>query len=380
MSAATLPAPVAVRVRGPAGFDQTVTMDAGTAAPLERKPIAATVDIPNPQFWSPDAPNLYELSVAVPGGQTTTAHFGVREWSVGSDGRIQLNGRPLVLRGASFHEQTPAHGAALTAADRDTIVRELTSIGANFAREHYPPHPALLEAFDRAGIVFWEQLPVWRVRGQQLRSPRFRATALSALKQAVLRDRNHASVLAWSVSNETLRGDIAEAAYFHAARDLVTKLDGTRLLAADKSLRPLDDLPASYRQLDAVGLNEYVGWYGGRTSELPGNLAEAHRRFPKQALVITEFGAEADRPGPPTQKGTYAFQQRLLTSHLGIFDRTPYLSGALVWLLRDVAARPGWTGGNPKPGPPILHKGLFKRDGSPKPAVAVIRRLFDSAG
>jgi hypothetical protein len=304
----------------------------------------------------------------------------VRDWSVGPDDRVRLNGEPLTLRGASFHEQTAAHGAALTPAERDTIVHELGAIGANFAREHYPPHPALLEAFDRAGIVFWDQIPVWRVREQQLRNARFRATALAALRQTVVRDRNHAAVLAWSVSNETLRGGASEAAYFRAARAVVDQFDPTRLLAADKSLRPLDDLPSSYRLLDAVGLNEYVGWYGGRTSELPQDLSAVHRRFPSQALVVTEFGAEANRNGSATRKGTYAFQQRLLTAHLGIFERTPYLSGALVWLLRDVAVRPGWTGGNPDPRPPLLSKGLFRRDGSAKPAVAAVRRLFAAAG
>jgi beta-glucuronidase len=373
MSAATLPAPVTLHLRGP-GLDRTTMLDAGDVAPRHTTRIEATFEIPSPQLWAPGHPTLYELTVDVPGGQRTTTHFGIRKWSVSRAGRLLLNGEPLVLRGASFHEQTAATGAALTPANRAELLRELQAIGANFAREHYPPHPALLEAFDRAGIVFWEQIPVWRVRDEQLRSSRFRRTALAALRQAVLRDRNHASVTAWSVSNETLRGGSGEVAYLRAARRIVAQLDPTRLLAADKSLRPLDDLPRWYRLLDAIGLNEYVGWYGGRTSQLPGNLAEVHRTFPRQALVVTEFGAEANRSGPASRKGTYAFQQKFLAGHLRVFDRTPYLSGALVWVLRDFAARPGWTGGNPRPRPPILFKGLFRQNGSPKPAVATVRR------
>jgi beta-glucuronidase len=69
----------------------------------------------------------------------------------------------------------------------------------------------------------------------------------------------------------------------------------------------------------------------------------------------------------------------LLASHLRLFDGTAFLSGALVWALRDFAVRPGWTGGNPHPQPPILFKGLFKQNGSPKPAVATVRRSFDRA-
>lgn len=92
--------------------------------------------------------------------------------------------------------------------------------------------------------------------------------------------------------------------------------------------------------------------------------------------MITEFGAEANRSGPASSKGTYAFQQRLITKHVGVFDNTGYLSGVLVWALRDFAVRPGWTGGNPHPHPPILFKGLFKQSGAAKPAVASVHRLF----
>lgn len=373
------PLTMTINVRGPNGFAYSTVDSEGPVEAGGAKEVTASFDIPNPQLWTPDTPGLYELTVDVPGGQRTTAHFGIREWSVDDGGRLRLNGERLVLRGASFHEQTAGGGAALTPGDRDTLVRELEQIGANFARQHYPPHPALLEAFDREGIVYWEQIPVWRVRDTQLRRASFRATALSALRHAILRDRNHASVAAWSVSNETLRGASGEVAYFRAARDLVSQLDPTRLLAADKSLRPLDDLPRSYRLLDAIGLNEYVGWYGGRASELPGNLAVAHRRFPGQALVITEFGAEANRPGSARRKGTYAFQSSFLQKHLNVFDRSPYLSGALVWALRDFAVRPGWTGGNPHPRPPVLFKGLFKQSGAAKPAVAVVKRRFANA-
>jgi hypothetical protein len=263
-------------------------------------------------------------------------------------------------------------------ADRDEIVRELQALGADLARQHYPPHPALLEAFDRAGIVYWEQIPVWRVRETQLRSQSYRSRALSALRGAVLRDRNHASIMAWSVSNETLRGGAGEGKYLRAARELLDALDPTRLFAADKALRPLSDLPASYRVLDAIGLNEYVGWYGGRNSQLSGDLANARARFPGQALFVTEFGAEANRAGPAARKGTYAFQQRFLAKHLGIISAAPFVNGALVWALRDFAVRPGWDGGNPRPNPPLSSKGVFRQNESPKPAARTIRRSFDA--
>jgi beta-glucuronidase len=367
-----------LKVSGPDGFALAQRRSAGVLPARGRTRISDSFEIPKPRLWTPASPSLYDLRIALNGGQETRSHFGVRDWTVTADGIAQLNGRALSLRGASFHEQTRRRGAALMPADRDEIVRELQALGADFARQHYPPHPALLEAFDRAGIVYWEQIPVWRVRRTQLRSPAYRRRALSALRDAVLRDRNHASIMAWSVSNETLRGGAGEVKYLRAARKLLDALDPTRLFAADKALRPLSDLPPSYRILDAIGLNEYVGWYGGRNAQLSGNLATAHARFPGQALFVTELGAEANRAGPASRKGTYAFQRRFLAKHLGIITAAPFVNGALVWALRDFAARPGWDGGNPRPDPPLSFKGVFRQNGSPKPAARTVRRSFDA--
>jgi beta-glucuronidase len=332
-------------------------------------------EIARPRMWTPSTPTLYRLELRVPGGQVLTTHFGIREWGV-ENGRATLNDRPLDLRGASFHEQVGSAGAALGASERGTIVSELRALAADFTRQHYPPHPALLEAFDRAGIVFWEQVPVWRLRSRDLRSRRVRSEALSRLRQAIVRDRNHASVMAWSVENETLRGGEAQERYVRSAAALVRKLDRTRLVAADTALRPVDQVPDVYSVLDAIGVNEYVGWYGeGEASDVPVDFAELRRRFPRQALFVTEFGAEANRSGPATEKGTYEYQRRWLDEHLAAIDSTD-ASGAAVWALRDFWVRPGWHGGNPRPDPPWNRKGLFDDRGRPKPAVDLVRQRF----
>ncbi len=360
-------------VTGPGGFATTLRGDAGPVAPGGQVPVHASFDIPAPALWGPGHPFLYDATLTVPGGQVRETHFGVRAWSV-RDGRLLLNGEPVSLRGASFHEDAARHGAALTPADRARLVDELASIGANVTREHYPPHPALLEAFDRLGIVVWEQVPVWRLTGAQLAGP-LGERALALLRTTVRRDRSHASVMAWSVENETQAGGVGEAAYVRRAAALVRALDPSRLVAADASLSPLRGISPALGGLDAIGLNEYVGWYGGT---LPGTLrsllAAAELRFPAPALLITEAGAEADRRGPAARKGTYAFQRRFLARTFDVLDADPRLSGALVWALRDFPVRPGWAGGNPKPSPPINAKGLFRRDGAAKPAARALAR------
>ena len=371
-----------VRLRHPDGRTTSlfVTFPAeGDLRPGRLRRIEGSMSIEDPQGWSPDSPSLYELEVVVPGGQVTTTHFGIRDWAVDTEGRATLDGRPLALRGASFHEETLNLGAALGPAQRDQIVEELRALGADFTRAHYPPHPALLEAFDRAGIVMWEQIPVWRLRDRNF-TPRLRREALSRLREAILRDRNHASIMTWSIANETLGGGARERAYVRDAVRLVRRLDPTRLVAADPSLRPLDDIPAHYAELDAIGVNEYVGWYGGATPELAGDLQALRARFPRQALFVTEFGAEANRSGPASELGTYEFQTQYLADHLGIIDASQELSGALAWVLRDFWVRPGWSGGNPRPDSPFNRKGIFDERGAPKPAFETVRDCFQAVG
>jgi beta-glucuronidase len=362
-------------VTGPDGFRAQATGDAGVVAPGASATVSTDVDIPHPRLWSPADPALYDVRLQVAGGQVRSAHVGVRRFSVRA-GRLLLNGAPLRLRGASFDASTPAHGAALTAGDRARIVEQLRALGANAARTQVPPDPALLEAFDRLGIVFWEQLPVWRLTGRELAGP-LGDRALRLLRQTMTRDRTHASVVAWSASNETLRGGVAQRRYLHAAASIVHGLVPGGLVAADAPLSPLDALPAALREVDAVGVTDYVGWYGGALpGDLRRDLSALRRRYRDQALLVTEFGAEASRRGSAARKGTYAFQRRFLSRTLDVLDATPWLGGALAWALRDFPVRPGWAGGNPHPDPPWIRKGLFGRSGRPKPAVATVRRRF----
>jgi hypothetical protein len=253
-------------------------------------------------------------------------------------------------------------------------VAQLRALGADVTRQHYPPHPALLEAFDRLGIVFWEQIPVWRMQSVQLESDAVRARALSFLERAVLRDRNHASVMVWSAANEPLGSGPGEERYLREARALVRRLDPSRLLAVDKSISPPSDVPSFYSELDALGLTNYIGWYGGPLPRVGPALDAMRARFPAVALFQSEFGAEANREGPASEKGTYAYQRDFFDAHLGAIDERPYVNGAIVWLLRDYPVRPGWIGGNPRPDPPFSRKGLLDRHGDPKPGWETVRR------
>jgi beta-glucuronidase len=135
-----------------------------------------------------------------------------------------------------------------------------------------------------------------------------------------------------------------------------------------------------------LGINDYFGWYNGPRgtisdrAQLTGYLNRLHSDYPNQALVITEFGAEANRSGPVTEKGTFEFQADWLKYHLDVFATKPFISGALIWNLRDFRVKPNWAGGNPLPHPPVNEKGLIDDFGRKKPAYGVVRGVYLRTG
>jgi beta-galactosidase/beta-glucuronidase len=297
---------------------------------------------------------------------------------------VLLNGVPIMLRGASFHEEDLTVGAALTPQMRASIWQTLRDLGATFTRAHYPLHPWFLEQADRDGILVWDEIPMYQTPNSISDKRSIRSKALNYLAATDARDENHPSVLAWSIGNEMpTRVGSGQQRYIRDAASMLHKIDPTRLRAYDYSGYP-SALPSStYHVLDALGVNCYFGWYpgpGGQIDdrqELSPFLDQVHRYYPTKALFVTEFGAEANRDGPFDEKGTYTFQRQLVEDHLAVYDSKPFVNGALVWALRDFRVRPEWDGGNPKPASPLNQKGLLDQFGKPKPAYAAVKRMFD---
>ncbi len=345
--------------------------------------VVGTVRIKRPRLWSPLAANLYKVKVSVP-GVSWRSKAGIRKLSVSKRGILSLNGLPVQLRGVSFHESEAKVGAAWSPAERQANNQLFTKLGVNMIRSHYPLAPQQMEWADANGVFVWIQVPVFRPRNSQLRSSVYRRTATYMTEEIVNRYRGYPSVLTWSLSNEAVPSDTKYL-------DLLTKAqigaarasDPQGLVSADYASAPNDDKQQpAYRRLDILGINEYFGWYPGalgttsKMSDLAPYLAYIHRTYSRQALFITEFGAEATRSGPADELGTYEFQSNFFTGQLNILRPIPYLNGLFAWALRDYWVRPQWTGGNPDPTPPWSRKGLFQFDNTPKPAAAIIEREF----
>jgi beta-glucuronidase len=360
--------------------------------------VRESLPLKNPALWRPGRPVLYPITLRARARGSRAAAYrlrvGVKHVKVRAGGKVFLNGRALNLRGASVHEDDVTTGGISTSDGRRDVIRRLKRLNATVARAHYPLHPALIEAFDRNGILYWAQAPVYQLPRRLLARPGVRAAAVRAAEQTVRHNTNNASVFVWSIANELEsqayhRGRISpgQGALIRAAADAVRRIDRTRLVAIDRNVRLGEPLDARrYGALDALGLNQYFGWYPSSLAGMPGAtiddvgafLDKAHAAFPKHALFITEFGVEATRSGPREQKGTLEFQSDWLRRQLQIQGSKRYLNGSIVWLLKDYRHNTTWLGGNdPAYGtPPWNNKGLIDESGSIKPAFWLVREAF----
>jgi beta-glucuronidase len=378
-----------------------VPLDFGTAtiAPHAVWSAAATALISHPRLWSIQKPYLYRATLTLTdlggrplGGYVT--YSGVRTISVSPGGRLELNGRPLNLRGAFIHEQNVQTGAALSPAQLTSLVGWERRLGSTVIRSHYPLNPEILEMADRDGILVWDEIPVYQFSNSAntndentgdgyLGLPAVLTKAKSTLQQNILDDENHPSVMLWSIGNE-LSTPVTrnESNYILQAASLARKLDPTRPVGMAISDWPGVPCQAGYGPLDVLGFNDYFGWFdagGGGTDDrdqLGPFLDSLRACYPTKALMVSEFGFEANRHGPLEERGTYEFQAGSTAYHLGVFATKHWLSGAIYFALQDFAARPGWGGGDPWPEPPWVQKGLVDLNGNLKPAFSLVSAIY----
>jgi beta-glucuronidase len=380
-------APQTLRVRASYGSAE-LDFGSATVAPHASFSRRATVRISHPRLWSIDDPVLYRATVTLSdergrrlGGYVS--YSGIRSITVTPDGRLALNGRLLDLRGVELHEQNITTGGALNPSQLAQLMGWVKALGATVIRTD-PPSPETAEMADRDGILIWTEIPVNQyVSNKYLDQPAWLARAHTLLEDNILTNQNHPSVMLWSIANELPSpATPAEARYIAGAAALAKKLDPTRPVGIQVSNWPGLGCQSAYAPLQVIGDNEYFGWFdaaGGGSDDrdaLGPFLDTVRACYPTKAIVISEFGFDANRDGPVDERGTYAFQANSVAFHLGVFASKPWLSGAIYFLLQDAATWLGYSGGNPRPNPPFDQKGLIDLYGNLKPAFAIVASIY----
>ncbi len=359
-------------------------------APREARTVRTSVTVERPALWAPGSPALYDLELGAGAGGGWRGRVGLREVSRRGP-RLLLNGKPLVLRGASIHEDVPGRGDALRPGDDEAIVADLRAIGANATRAQHPLSPMLLERLDAAGLLVWQGIgPVDAPGAWTSRGPRLALQARDRVRATLRQAQHHPSILTWNLANEVAgQGHPAgQAAFIDGAARELKRRDPGRPVALDVwgAHPPREDGPM-YRNVDLIGWTNYIGWYEGTRApaaetarSIRRRLGELRRAFPDRVIAVTEFGAEGNGRNPAGQPGSFGFQADLLRTHLRTYASIDGLAGALVWNLRDFAVAPSFAGGSIRRQVPTIdilrglnEKGLFTYAGRPKPAARAVR-------
>lgn len=345
---------------------------------------ARTLKVDRPKLWSPSSPHLYTVKLAASTGARYELHTGIRSIKKVGD-RLYLNGAPINPQGFGYHEDELGKGGADDNDFRHWLLTEVKAAGGSIIRTHYPPHPELLELADRLGILVWHEVPVYSIKTPAFKSLAFRRSASDLVTQAVEANGNHVSILLWSIGNEPSSdpGPV-QMDYIRRASAAVRALDDRPVAYALPGYPSASCHRDEYGPIDVLGFNDYFGWYpgpGGQImdrTKLSPYLDQLHACYSDKALVMSEFGAEANRDGPVEEKGTWAFQQDFVNFHLGVYATKPWLNGAIYWALNEFWVRPLWEGGNPRPTPPIHQKGIETYQRKRKPAWSDIQRIYRS--
>jgi beta-glucuronidase len=310
----------------------TVTTDANGYAAIQL-PAKLTL-------WSPETPKLYDVAITA---ETDTVHDSIGFRTIETRGtEILLNGKPLFLRGVSVHEEAPFRaGRAFSVEDARTLLGWAREMGCNFVRlAHYPHNENMLREADRMGMLVWSESPVyWTIDWENAATF---ANASNQVHESVARDKNRASIILWSVANET-PVSAPRTAFLTKLVDQIRAEDPTRLLTAamehhsegaTATANPVvlnDPLGAA---VDVLGCNEYLGWYDGMADKADRTTWKIAYDKP---LVMSEFGADAlyGLHGDPGAKFNEEYQESVFRHQVAMLNRIPALRGTTPWVLMD---------------------------------------------
>jgi len=339
----------------------------------------ARLTVPDARLWSPDSPTLYDLTVRLFTNDAQvdqyTLPIGIRMVEVRGD-QLLLNGKPVILRGFGRHEDFALNGRGYNPV---VIVKDyelMRWIGANsFRTSHYPYAEQMLQMADKLGFLVIAETPsvemYFHPDGLDKRTTRLQ----TALRELIARDKNHPSIIMWSIANEPINRRPEANAVFAQLFALARSLDATRPLTF-ASFLGIEDTAIEHS--DVICLNHYYGWYSevgqidAGVERLSQELDALHQRYGRP-IMMTEFGADAlaGLHRHPPEMFSEEYQAEFVQKYVELLDSKPYVVGQHIWNLCDFATAQAITrvGG-------LNLKGAFTRDRQPKMVAHLLRQIW----
>ena len=324
----------------------------------------AAFTISNVHLWKGRKdPYLYTAEVALVSKEEeidkVSARFGCRSYVIDPEKGFILNGESYPLRGVSRHQDRWGFGNALLHEHHEEDMDLICEMGANTIRlAHYQHDQYFYDLCDERGMVIWAEIPYISNH-----MPAGRENTISQMKELVVQNYNHPSIVVWGLSNEiTMTGksneDLLEN--HRILNDMVHEMDPTRLTTI--AVVSMCDIHDPYVQIpDVVSHNHYFGWYGGDTSMNGPWFDNFHKEFPNLPVGMSEYGCEAldwhtsnPTQGDYTEEYQAYYHEELIKQ---LFTR-PYIWATHVWNMFDFGADAREEGGENGQN----HKGLVTFD------------------
>jgi len=332
--------------------------------------------IANVDYWDVDNPKLYKVKVV---SETDTVQDKIGFRTIATEGTdILLNGKPIFLRGISIHEENPlGEGRAWSREHAMVLLNRAKELNCNFVRlAHYPHNEHIYRVADEMGMLVWEELPLfWAIDWESEKAYKI---AENMATEMVTRDKNRASIIIWSVANETGDHD-ARNKFLTGMIEHTRSMDDTRLISAallknakksTKKVKVVDDYLGKYS--DIISINEYFGWYQG----LP-QIKDSIRwdiQFNKPFLFSeTGAGALQGFHGDSLTRWTEDYQSYYFRETIEMCERIPTLRGLSPWILNDFLSPQRVF---PYIQDNFLRKGLISDRGEKKEAFYILRDYY----
>ena len=341
----------------------------------------------NPHLWSPDDPHLHVLTFQLLDKNRREIDREVQKWGirdvkiVGND--FYLNNSKINLRGINRHEDHPDVGSSMNPRLIYNDLNIMKEAHINCIRtSHYPPYESLLSLADEMGFLVLEEAPIRKLGKEQYNS-KYLVNAQQQIWEMIHRDKNHCSVIAWSISSDCDTSIPEGREFMQTLLEISRELDPFRF----QTLVPSDTINDLTMDLvDFVCLNIYIGWKGELNTKLrdvSGYFDEAWKKIKKnpnfktdKPLIISEFGCGSIAGFKSFEFARWSenYQYVFLQTYINEIIKRDFIGGAFISTFQDYRCSP--RSGYSEHPMEYMNTGVVDMHRNPKIAYYMVQELY----